>query len=153
MKKYIFFTAFIFALISNSKAQDYQNAVGIRLGPSYGLTIKHFITTNDAVEGILTTRWGGFNLTGLFERHSKAFETDGLYFYYGGGAHIGSFNNSWFNDNINHMVIGIDGILGVEYVFPDVPFNASIDWKPGFNLIGYSGFWADELALSIRYIF
>jgi hypothetical protein len=84
---------------------------------------------------------------------STAFDTDGLYFYYGGDAHLGSFNNSWFNDNASRLVIGVDGIPGLEFVFSEVPFNASLDWKPGFNLIGYTGFLGDELALSVLYIF
>jgi hypothetical protein len=153
MKNYILIVFLLFSTNLISRAQDYQNAVGLRLGLSNGITLKHFVTTNDAAELILSTRWGGFNLTGLFERHKPAFETDGLYYYFGGGAHIGNFNNSWFNDNANHTVIGIDGILGLEYIFKDIPLNASIDWKPGFNLIGYTGFWGDELALSVRYVF
>lgn len=152
MKKLVFLLLFITTGLF-SQAQDYENAVGLRFGLSNGITFKHFITTNDAVEGLLSTRWGGFNITGLFERHTTAFDTDGLYFYYGGGAHLGSFNNTWFNDNISHIVIGVDGILGLEYVFKEVPLNASLDWKPGFNLIGYTGFWGDELALSVRYTF
>jgi hypothetical protein len=68
-------------------------------------------------------------------------------------VHLGSFNNGWFTDNTSHVVIGIDGIIGLEYLFKDVPFNASLDWKPGFNLIGYTGFWGDEVAVSVRYIF
>ncbi|MCB8998508.1 MAG: hypothetical protein H6540_00370 [Bacteroidales bacterium] len=154
MKKYILIPLLFLAIASSLKAQDYQNAVGLRFGLSNGVTFKHFITTNDAVEGILATRYGGFNLTGLFERHTTAFDTDGLYFYYGGGAHIGSFNNNaWFTDQSNHTIIGIDGILGLEYVIPDFPLNVSLDWKPGLNLIGYAGFWGDELALSVRYMF
>ena len=50
-------------------------------------------------------------------------------------------------------VIGIDGILGMEYNIQEIPFNISLDWKPAFNLIGYTGFWGDEIALSIRFIF
>ncbi len=153
MRKYFLISLILMSVFSFTHAQDYQNALGIRFGLSNGVSLKHFISTNDAVEGILSTRWGGFNLTGLFERHTRAFETDGLYFYYGGGAHLGSFNNKWFNDNINHTVIGIDGILGLEYVFPDIPFNVSLDWKPGLNIIGYAGFWGDELAFSVRYMF
>ncbi len=134
-------------------AQDYENSAGIRLGLSNGISFKHFFTTGDAAEGILTTRWGGFNLTGLLERHKAPFKTDGLYFFYGAGAHFGSYNNSWFSDSNNHTVIGIDGIAGLEYVLRDLPLNVSLDWKPGINLIGYTGFWADELALTARYIF
>jgi hypothetical protein len=54
---------------------------------------------------------------------------------------------------MNYTVIGIDGILGIEYNFEEVPINIGVDWKPAFNLTGYSGFWGDGGALSIRYIF
>ncbi len=153
MKKYIILLALLFSLNAYVKAQDYENAIGLRFGLSNGISFKHFIATNDAVEGILSTRYGGFNITGLFERHTSAFDTDGLYFFYGGGAHLGSFNNEWFSDNSSHIVIGVDGIIGLEYVFTEVPLNVSLDWKPGFNLIGYTGFWGDELAFSVRYLF
>jgi len=153
MKKYIVALVIFLSAFGISQAQDYENAVGLRAGLSNGITFKHFISTNDAAEGILSTRWGGFNITGLLERHTTAFDTDGLYFFYGAGAHLGSFNNSWFLDNTNHIVIGIDGIIGLEYVLDELPLNVSVDWKPGFNFIGYTGFWGDELALSVRYIF
>jgi hypothetical protein len=51
------------------------------------------------------------------------------------------------------MIIGIDGILGLEYNFVEVPINLSIDWKPSFNIVNNHDFWADGGALSIRYIF
>ncbi len=143
-------------LSTNAKAQDYQNAVGVRLGLSQGITYKHFLTITDAAEGLLTVRWGGFDITGLYERHLGAFDVEGLYFYYGGGAHLGIWNgdiNPWFHDTRSHTVIGIDGVVGLEYVFSQIPFNAAVDWKPGINLIGYTGFWGDELALSFRFVF
>ena len=55
--------------------------------------------------------------------------------------------------NAQDYNIGIDGIIGIEYNIEPIPFNISLDWKPGLNLIGYTGFWGDELAFSIRYIF
>ena len=142
--------------IIHINAQDYRSSVGLRAGLSYGATLKHFVATSDALEGILTTRWGGFNITGLYERHNRAFDVDHLYFYYGGGAHLGVWGegpNPWFKDNATHTVIGVDGIIGLEYVFTEIPFNISLDWKPGFNIIGHSGLWGDELALSFRYVF
>ncbi len=143
-------------LCLNVKSQDYINAVGARLGSSQGLTFKHFITTTEAAEGLLTVRWGGFNITGLYEKHMEAFDVDRLYFFFGGGAHLGVWNghvNPWFENSGSHTVIGIDGIIGLEYVFDEIPFNVAIDWKPGLNLIGYTGFWGDELALSLRFMF
>lgn len=50
-------------------------------------------------------------------------------------------------------VPGIGGISGLEYSFDEVPINLGTDWKPVFNFIGYTGWWADGGALSIRYIF
>ena len=156
MKKIIVcFAIMTISLSASLKAQDYFTAIGLRAGPYTGFTIKHFISTSDAVEGILTTRWGGFNITGLYERHGRAFDTDHLFYYFGGGAHIGVWTGNtspWFTGTQTYTVIGIDGILGLEYVFEEIPFNISIDWKPGFNLINNINFWGDEIALSFRYI-
>jgi hypothetical protein len=153
------YTTSIFAfLISSlfSYSQDYTTGIGLRGGPSNGLTVKHFISQKAALEGILSTRWGGFGLTGLYELNVPIKSVSRLNFYYGLGGHIGSYDgkrNGWFKDDKNHTIIGIDGIIGLEYNFKEIPFNIGVDYKPGFNLIGYSGYWGDEGALSIRYIF
>jgi hypothetical protein len=146
MKKHILIV-FLFFSLSLVKAQDYENAVGLRLGMSSGLTFKHFISTNDALEGILSSHFSnGFNLTGLYERHTGAFDTENLYFYYGAGAHLGS-------SDVNQVAIGIDGIVGLEYILTEIPINISLDWKPALNLIGSTDFWPFELGLSARYMF
>jgi hypothetical protein len=139
-----------------AQAQDYKTGIGFRGGLSNGLTVKHFISGNTALEGLLSTRWGGFHLTGLYEIHAPAFSVNGLHWYYGVGGHLGSWQtnskNPWWNDDDSHTVIGIDGIVGIEYNIGAIPFNISLDYKPGFNLIGHTGFWGDEFALSIRYV-
>ncbi len=137
-------------------AQYYETAVGIRAGTFNGITAKHFLHDNRAVEGILSFRWEGFNITGLYEVHNDAFEVNGLEWYYGFGAHLGFWNGRnvrWADDEGSYMVIGIDGIIGIEYNFAAIPINLSLDWKPVINLIGYTGFWGDGAALSIRYLF
>lgn len=156
MKLRSFLIVIAFSVISiGSYSQDYINSIGLRGGLSNGITGKHFISTTDAVEGILASRWNGFHITGLYERHTNAFDVDRLYFFYGGGAHIGFFDSTspWFDNSSSTAVIGIDGIVGLEYVFTEIPFNIALDYKPGFNLIGYTGFWGDEMALSFRFIF
>jgi hypothetical protein len=156
MKKIILtLTLFIFISIFVS-AQDYNTGVGLRLGFSNGLTIKHFLSQRSAVEGLLATRWRGFDITGLYEVHNQAFDVERLNWYFGGGGHIGFWNGdntSWGERGANYTIIGIDGILGIEYNFREVPVNIGLDWKPAFNLTGYTGFWGDGGALSIRYIF
>lgn len=156
MKRFILATSILILSVFAANAQSYDTGIGLRGGPYNGLTIKHFVGEQTAVEGILTTRWGGFNITGLYEMHKIAFDTPGLYWFYGFGAHIGFWdgdNNPWFNDNENYTVFGIDGIIGMEYVFEDIPFTIGLDWKPAINLAGNSNFLADGGALSLRYIF
>ncbi|MFO7616560.1 MAG: hypothetical protein R6V75_04855 [Bacteroidales bacterium] len=139
-------------------AQDYNTGIGLRGGFSNGITIKHFVTEKSAFEGIITSRWKGLELTGLYEVHNRAFNTERLKWYIGFGAHVGFWNGDntrkyWGDPGTSYVVVGIDGILGLEYSFMEVPINIGIDWKPAFNFFGYSGFWADGGAISIRYIF
>jgi hypothetical protein len=156
-KLFIAVVVFISVALS-ANAQDYNTGIGFRGGLSNGLTVKHFISSNTAIEGLLSTRWKGFHITGLYEIHAQAFNTPRLNWYYGFGGHIGFWDgysdHPWFKDDVNsHSVIGVDGIIGIEYNIEAIPFNISLDWKPGFNIIGYTGFWGDELALSVRFIF
>ena len=100
---------------------------------------------------------GGFHLTGLYEIHGQAFGVNGLNYYYGAGAHYGSFPGEagrkyYTNPDKTYTVLGIDGILGLEYNFGEFPFNVSLDFKPSLNFSGGELFWPDELALSIRYV-
>lgn len=139
-----------------SNAQDYNTGIGLRGGWGTGLTVKHFLNSKAAVEGILDSRWHGLGITGLYELHTRAFDVDRLNFYYGVGGHLGFWDGQYYRSYDNsktYTVIGIDGILGLEYNFKEIPFNLSLDWKPTFDLTGNSGFWGDGGAISIRYIF
>jgi hypothetical protein len=138
-----------------AKAQEYKTGLGIRAGNSLGFTIKHFQNSKVALEGLFTTRWEGYDLTGLYEVHRRAFDVDRLKWYYGGGLHIGFYNGShayWGEPGTAYTVFGLDGILGLEYTIPDVPINIGIDWKPELNLVGYTGIWS-EGAVSVRFVF
>lgn len=158
MKRIILTILVAVAFTAFSTAQDYKTGIGLRAGYPAGLSVKHFISNNAALEGILATQWRGFVVTGLFEAHKPLADVDRLKWFYGFGAHVGFWNGStyrsyWMEPGTSYTVIGIDGILGLEYSFEEIPINLSLDWKPAFNLTGYTGFWGDGGALSIRYIF
>jgi hypothetical protein len=155
MRKGIMAFMMFMIIVGTAGAQDYKTGIGIRAGFSSGLTIKHFESQNAAIEGLLTTRWQGFDITGLYEMHNQAFDIKHLNWYYGGGAHLGLYNGNyvtWGTNGTTYTVVGIDGILGLEYIFSELPINLGIDWKPALNLIGYTGFWS-EGAISARYVF
>ena len=149
----------LFVLLASAgtlKAQ-YTTAIGIRGALAPGITLKHHLTSEHAVEAILQTRWRGMLVTGLYEVHFPALGVNNLRWYLGGGGHIGVWsqttsNNPWF-ENDGGVVIGVDGIAANEYTLEEIPLNFSLDWKPGFNLVGHSGWWASDGALSIRYVF
>jgi hypothetical protein len=156
MRKIILTFTLVISVLTIADAQDYNTGVGLRGGFSNGLTIKHFVSRKSAYEGLLSSRWRGFDITGLYEIHNEAFEVEHLNWYYGFGAHIGFWdgdNVSWGKAGATYTVIGLDGILGIEYNFSEVPINIGIDWKPALNLTGFPGFWGDGGAVSIRYIF
>lgn len=156
MKKYILILSIVFFSVFPGYTQDYSTGIGLRAGFSNGLTIKHFTGEKTALEGLFASRWRGAEFTLLYEIHNRAFQKERLNWYYGIGGHIGFWNGSyanWGDPGTSYTVVGIDGILGLEYNFVEAPFNISVDWKPAFNIIGYTGFWGDGGALSIRYIF
>ena len=156
MKKITLTCMLVFCLCTISYAQDYSTGIGFRGGYFNGLTIKHFISSRSAVEGIFDSRWRGFQITGLYEVHNQAFNLQRLKWYYGVGGHVGFWDGNyadWGDRGKSYTVVGIDGILGLEYSFREIPINIGLDWKPSLNIIGYTGFWGDGWAFSIRYIF
>jgi hypothetical protein len=158
MKKIIFISlAILCSSFSVFAQKDYQTAIGLRLNGGAGLTVRHNLDDKHSIEGILYTRWHGVNLTGLYQLNYPVFtEEPGFRFYMGGGGHIGIWDrhySPWWDEDSkgSHLVIGLDGQLGLEYTFKDIPLNLSIDWKPAFNIIGVTNFWGDDVALSVRY--
>ncbi len=156
MKKIIGTLVIGLMMCSFSNAQDYNTGIGLRVGYTNGITIKHFVSSKTALEGIISSRWRGVQITGLYEYQSHFNNADRLNWFIGFGGHIGFWEGQyvkWGDSGTNYTVVGLDGILGMEYNFREVPINIGIDWKPSFNVFGYSGFWGDGGALSIRYIF
>ena len=157
-------TALLF-LFSSERASaqrgELDYAVGLRLGSGTGLSVQKFRTDRKVIEGILYTRYRGFNLCGLMqflERLTKSVK--GLKYYYGGGAHVGRYSYyaghpAWTNEanRGSEVVVGFDAILGLEFYLPDLPVQISVDWKPEYNVVGWSGFGADNGAISVRWRF
>ncbi len=157
MKKKLFTFIVVTFIMGSVMAQDYTTGIGLRGGLYNGITIKHFIGENSAFEGLIATRWGSVDLTALYELHrDNAFGVERLNWYYGIGGHIGLWNGDLIPNSTtsgSYLAVGVDGIIGIEYNFVELPINVSLDWKPRFNILGYSKFYGDAGAFSIRYIF
>lgn len=140
---------------SSYAQRDYRTGIGFRAGPMAGLSLKQFITKREAIEAIISSRWHGTLVQGLYEIHQDIFKDTSLNFYYGGGAHYGHWNldghpHPWYDEDGTYSALGIDGIVGLEYSLTDAPLSFSLDWKPMFNVTSYTGFWMDDIGLTIR---
>lgn len=148
----LFIVATLVAIASTLKAQNYKTGIGARVGFFNGLTVKHFVNRNNAVEGILNFRWDGVIITGLYEWQYQLPNAQGFEYYLGVGGHIGFFDNyEWDDDDDASTIVGLDLIIGLEYTFLQAPFTIGLDYKPAFNFIGDNHVWADGLALNLRF--
>lgn len=155
---------------SYSGGSTYQTGIGLRGGWTSGLTIKHFISEKAALEGIIGTRWHGFNFAGLYELHSqKGLKADGLSWEYGIGARVGFYQGRYYYKDCDEddwqdpdddcykyynrtvPVIGLLGIVGLEYKFNGAPFTISADLMPYFDFVGWGGGFIDG-SISVRYV-
>ena len=146
LKTIAFFVALLLLGTCFATAQPYNNAIGAHIGSPGGVTFKHFTSDRFAIEGILGAYFGptgGVNLVILGENHSELFFPD-LYLVYGLGAHAGSVDQS--------LLLGGDGILGLEYNFGSSPFNFMIDIKPRIGLQDGGFQFGMDGGLALRYL-
>ena len=153
MKKFLIIAVLLVCGLNMSAQADYERAVGLRFGFHNGITYKQFLTSISAIEALAYFGNNSFNLTGLYEiNNENAFQVDRLDWYYGAGGHIGFYDSNSENGG-DSFILGIDGIIGIEYNLEQAPFNFSLDWKPEINIIGRDNFIGESIALSLRYTF
>jgi len=152
----IVLTTVMTLFFSETKAQ-YKNALGVRLGDSYGVTFKTFLRPDRALDFILNVKdrhtYSVFRLTGLYEQHLPVNleGLPGLRWYYGGGGTIGSFHDK--RTDASQFYLSADGVIGLDYKFNGAPINLSLDWKPALELTPETDFDARGVGLSVRITF
>lgn len=161
-----------FALLFSQKAKaqartqsqnqtSYPYALGLKFGGyENGISGKYFIQPDVAIEGILGFRKHGAVLTGLWEKHQMAFNIPELKFYYGAGAHVGGVGSGYykrFNGDEQYydsssLLLGADGVLGLEYIIPNAPIAVSLDLNPRVEL-ARGPFFDIAPGLGLKYTF
>src|SRR6056297_1996503 len=113
------FTAFLLFLAISLSGIAQERALGLRLGWGGGLSYVQSITDDQDFEIILTPRWSGLILTGLYER-KVPLSSESWHWYYGGGLHGGyhhrsNFVGEGFNGDQQYINLGFDLIAGIKY--------------------------------------
>ena len=155
-------TAMTFSANAQTAPATYNTGIGLRGGFTSGLSLKHFVSSNSAVELVLGSRWHGLNITGLYELHKRnALGINRLSWEYGLGARVGFYNgkyyrewndDKYYNDR-NYTAVSVVGLLGLEYTFGEIPFSLGLDIMPYFDLYhrGYNDYI--DASVSFRYVF
>jgi len=157
-------SASLLTISKRSQAQDspdYKSAVGLKFGGyEDGISFKYFDSQTVSYEGEFGIRNHGVVITGLYEINQAAFNLPGMKFYYGFGAHIGAvgkgdyqrFNGDDEYYNSSHILLGADGVLGLEYKIPDAPIAISLDLNPRIEL-ATGPFFDIAPGLGLKYTF
>lgn len=149
MRKVIAFVILL-SLASVSKSQSgYRTALGVKVWDGAGISFKHFVSGNNALE-LVGFFWNqGMRVTGLYEIHGPINGASGLQWYIGPGAHVGFYDDKFGGGTF----VGIDGVIGLDYKFNGAPINLSLDWQPSFEFGAGRGFYGSWGGLGIRYTF
>lgn len=152
-------------------AQEYKNSAGFRFTRTEGVTYKRFVKSDAAFEAMLG--WGGYDggmqAYGNYHWYKPipAHITQNLHYYYGVGGHIGYIRPTrtvdyYEGDEIvsetrehTDYVIGVDGVLGVEYRIFQVPMTVGMELKPFFEYyaLRYTRFYFWDFGFTVKYIF
>jgi hypothetical protein len=157
MKNLYLVVIIFFGGMISAQAQDYDSAIGLRLGFPTSITYKKFITETNAFEVYGGIRGEGtgtsIRANAAYLIHTELGDTEGLKWYYGGGAGVAfySFDAGFVGDSGSSITAS--GYIGLEYTLDDIPLTFSIDWTPTIFIGGFGrGFGTDNGALAVRYI-
>ncbi|AXG74588.1 hypothetical protein DVK85_10215 [Flavobacterium arcticum] len=165
MKK-VFLTAIILVGLSfSAKAQDYTNAIGLRLGDNDGfggeVSYQRFISSDNRLEFDLGWRnsdhYDAIKLTGIYQ---WIWNIDGGFNWYAGiagGLGTWEHNDDRYSedfDDDNGTFLFVGGNIGIEYNF-DIPLQLSLDMRPEiyFGDDFRDDNFGPDIALGIRYRF
>ncbi len=156
MKKIIIAIVAVFAMSTVASAQF--SGIGVRLGggQGYGAELSTLWNFGNRVEIDLGWDTGdhytGFSLTGIYQWQGEI--GSGFGWFAGVGARVAYWSwESGYGDSDSDIALALAGQAGLEYQFPSIPIQVSLDIRPAFYLIPDTDFHWGDIALGIRYIF
>ena len=142
MKKFLVMATLLVATLTVS-AQEYNWAVGVRVGEFSGITAKKNNGSN-ALEFSASLSQAGLTADGVYLLQQPVI-TDGFHAYYGGGAYVGLYSNA--------LALGAEAVVGLEYQIPSLPMAVSLDYRPAINVVPAVGFNFYNFGLGVKYCF
>lgn len=144
MKKTLLILAALLGFAVAASAQS--RALGVRIGPNTELSYQHTMGAENFLEVDLGWNFmhGYFNAAAAYD--FMIAPVGPLNFYAGPAADI------WIAGEAG-LGLGVGAQVGLEYLFPSIPFQISLDWRPMFELIPATTFGWSSIGLGLRYQF
>lgn len=147
-------------------AQHYTRDAGLRIGDFFTATYRQYQDDDQALEGMLNLGRRGMTVALLkeFFQPLPGRGYDNLYFEYGFGAHVGFrsvnryqvLNRTYvLEENRVTPLIGVNGLIGLEYRFSEFPFVLGVDVKPYFeySIVEIFSLYLHSFGISLKYKF
>ena len=155
MKKGKLVTALVIliTITAQGNAQDVTTPVerkhqlGIRISSqdaviNHSISYKYFFNSTTAAEALFS--FSDPVAIGLLIEKHKPFGPSGLTWFWGAGAYVG------FGGGRN---FGAQGVVGLDFLFPTLPVNLAVDWKPELNITKQFSFEPAAVGFSARFAF
>ncbi len=158
MKKLLTALCFIFLFSGISIAQEYNSAIGARVGAPFLASYKFFISDQGAIEAMAgfqfyNANYSALTVAGAYQHHFPIGSVEGFEWYVGGGLGV----NFWlfssnFGVNEPGVTTGLQGYGGVSYTFANIPLNLTVDVRPSVNFSGIANGFGAGGGLGVRYV-
>ena len=126
-------TLFHYDLHPVQSGMAHKHEIGVVAGGLNGLSHKYWVTEHFSVHTDFAV---GFNDVYKFDAtvnpnlEYNFILPSSFYIYMGGGINIGYAE--YFNNDMGKF--GVNGIIGLEYIFENVPVSLALDFRPGYGL-------------------
>lgn len=152
----IFLLSMFVAGAQNKTANSltYKSAFGAKIWNGGGLTLKTFINPKHALEFTGFFRGLGSRVGASYEIHGDLNSEGNLKWYFGPGVHVGFYKfDEGALQKYNGTYVGVNGVVGIDYKFTELPINISLDWQPAFEFFSGNNGFVNFGGLSVRYTF
>jgi hypothetical protein len=122
---------------SSSRAYQQESkklGLGIIIGAPTGFSMKYWNTGSTAIQGFLGGGYRGVAIGADYVYHTDAFQNRNAPFYYGPGLFFGQAGIGAPRYERNTLALGVRGVFGVDYIFPDHPFSIALELGPAMLL-------------------
>jgi len=151
---------FILLIAGKGYAQPGRHALGVRgTLDGVGISYKSYTGSRYAIEtqlnfgGIRYLEGKSISAAALIEYHLPLPSPE-FRIFFGGGLHFGRWTDRQDAGHPNEIIIGLDGVGGIEYLFRKFPLSISGDLRPSLNYIQEVEFFPHGmLGVGLRYYF